>query len=1283
MERRKRRWWTRGISWLSLVAITGALLSGLFQLAVAMAPGYRDVIAQRASVALGQPVQVDLLSLRWRWLWPLLELNGVRLLDAHTQQPIVDINRIRLGFALGALLRGQWVPGEVEVQGLTLALQLTADGSLKLKGRVQNEPPPRFDAIAAQLKRFSRLRAEAVALSIEDLKNPAASFTAQLQRGDLRLDAQGFELRLEMQAAELIASRLRLRAGITGDLATPAVWQGRWTLDASGLVAGKPLQARWPALAALQASEAAISAAGDWQHGQPGAAELSLRAKTLSLHNSRNSLLREVDLGLHYRPSDHGGTIDLVPLRLTGSKGAWPTTSARLEWRRDGAQDTAMTQWSINSDFLRLDDLAPWAAAFWPAGKPLTPETLRSLRGDLNTLEGRMQLSAGGPPRYSLHTLFTEVAARWPEHIGVKGLSGELSLEHHRGQIKLRGEDISLDLPKTFEKPQRLTRLGAEAQWQRESSGWRVNMPRLEWTLLGSRGRSHAELRLPDEGSPSLKLDARFDVADITALKPLMPLRWGQPLKDWLDRALVRGRVSNAVLAIDGPLADFPFHKNPTGQWSLLLPVANARLEYHRDWPGADQLAATLRFKGNGLQFDVQRALISGVAVTRAKGGIADFSEAPLLLDGTALGEAPFYYRFLQASPLATRLQSLLSHTEVAGQAETDVHLEIPLHTGSGHKTLVRGEVRLLGNSLRHDALDRPVVDITGSLRFGGGIGVAADHLAGQFYGLPVSAHIAAGGEQIDTLYARFRVDYVLDDGLAARYVPRWLKPQLRGESDWRLAIPLAGPRSGRVLLESDLVGMAATLPVPLGKTADEALPLRLELISDDSAPLRIVGEITDRLGLAVRFERPHAGEALGIRGIAVHLGDGEAASNAAEDGLRISGRFDTLAPSDWRDLLVAIRGDSAAGTQSSETLPFLGADLSAKRLRLAEFDTPEVRVQARREHGGYIATLQGSGTAGTLRLNTKGDALGGAFTTLRLEAAPKTTATSPVEPSAPIDPQRAPTLDLQVDALDIGGKPFGALTLVSERSPNGQRLRTLTLDGGIASLKVDGEWRRSGGQTEAQTRFTLASDDLAGTLTALGFAPTVSGRNAKIGGDLVWPAAARGFDWAQGRGTVDIAVEDGALRTVDPGSTSRVLGLLNFYALPRRLTLDFGDVVSKGLGFDRIEGQFQLANGVAHTEGLIVDGPSLKMEVRGDVGLAAHDYNQIITVTPNTSGITLGALLIGGAATVAVPVLPIIAVIANQVIDRPLTQVTQLTYGLTGSWDNPEIKKLDPAAKP
>ena len=343
------------------------------------------------------------------------------------------------------------------------------------------------------------------------------------------------------------------------------------------------------------------------------------------------------------------------------------------------------------------------------------------------------------------------------------------------------------------------------------------------------------------------------------------------------------------------------------------------------------------------------------------------------------------------------------------------------------------------------------------------------------------------------------------------------------------------------------------------------------------------------------------------------------------------------------------------------------------------------MRIEARREYGGYVAELRGPGTEGRARMSTKGDALTGRFSALRLLPLPKQpTAVAAAEADeVPLDPRDAPTLDLAVEALEIGGRSFGALSLASDRSGNGQTLRQFTLKGGIASLDASGEWRRAGGLTEARSKFLLASDDLAGTLEALGFAPNISGRDAKIEGELTWPAAARGFDWAQGRGTVALQVESGALRTVDPGGGGRVLGLFNFYALPRRLTLDFGDVVSQGLGFDRIEGTFALANGVAHTDNLTVRGPSVKIDVHGDVGLAAQNYNQIITVTPNTSGLTFGALLLGGASALAAPVLPIIAVIANQVIDKPLAQVTQISYGLTGSWEDPAIRKIEPAAEP
>jgi uncharacterized protein (TIGR02099 family) len=1129
--------------------------------------------------------------------------------------------------------------------------------------------------VADQLKRFTRLRATAVRLSIDDLAHPGPVAEATLQRGDLRITPQGFEWRGDLTAPGLLAERVRLRAGFTGDLARPEDWRGRWSLEASGLEMGALLVRRWPDLARVKFTEARLNAAGDWQQGRPGASEVALTAQELQLDGPRVSMLRGVDVGFHYRPAAGGATLDIAPLRLTGSRGVWPTATARVEWRPD---ETGVGHaWSFSSEFLRLDDLAPWATALWRGAKEPHRTMLASLHGDLSGFEGRWQRDAAGP-RYRLHGRFAGLGGRWPETVAAEGLDGEITADENNGRLSLHPSAAALTLPQLIEQTARFDKLGAEVQWQRNSTGWALSLPQFEWALLGSSGEGHAELRLTEGRSPELKLASDFSARDVAALKPLMPRRWGQPLKDWLERAVVRGRISGAKLAIEGPLADFPYHRNPTGRWSLRLPVSGARLEYQPDWPGVDQLSATLEFAGNGLRFSAPRGVVSGVAVTGASGQIEAFDTSPLVIDASTRGEAAAYYAFVRGSPLASRLSALVNRSEADGLTEVDVHLEVPLHHIEGQHTVARGEVRLADNVLRHEALDAPITGIQGVLRFGGGVGVAAERLEGRLRNTPITARIAPDSEGADTLSARFSVEQGEDAPLPSHYLPRWLRSRLSGRSDWQLALPLAGHKAGWVRLSSDLVGTAAALPPPLAKPADTAWPMALELHGDDTVPLALQGTVGQLIGLAMRFARPRPG-ALAVQSLNLRFGRG-APAWLAETGVRIDGELASADPRDWRGLLRELQSAAGSGAPGGgDALPLLEATLGIRQLQLAGFAVPEVRVTLRREYGGYAARFEGPGTLGSGKLSAKGDALSGQFTMLRLTPLPKAaTATTALIEETPMDPREAPTLDLTVDALEIGERPFGRLELRSEYQGSGQVLRHASLRGGIAELEASGEWRRAGGMTEARSRFTLDSDDLAGTLESLGFAPNISGRDAHIVGDLTWPGAVRGFDWAQERGTVDLSVASGALRSVDPGGGGRVLGLFNFYALPRRLTLDFGDVVSRGLGFDRIEGQFQLADGVAHTDNLTVRGPSVRIEVHGDVGLARHDYNQVITVTPNTSGLTFGALLLGGATAVAAPVLPIIAVIANQVIDRPLAQVTQLSYGLTGSWDNPEIRKIE-----
>ena len=92
------------------------------------------------------------------------------------------------------------------------------------------------------------------------------------------------------------------------------------------------------------------------------------------------------------------------------------------------------------------------------------------------------------------------------------------------------------------------------------------------------------------------------------------------------------------------------------------------------------------------------------------------------------------------------------------------------------------------------------------------------------------------------------------------------------------------------------------------------------------------------------------------------------------------------------------------------------------------------------------------------------------------------------------------------------------------------------------------------------------------------------------------------------------------------------MLGLFNFFALPRRFGLDFRDVTASGLAFDTLSGRFDLGGGNAVTDDLTVNGPSLRVEVDGRIGLAAQDYDQRIRIYPDVSGgMTIGGAVLGG----------------------------------------------------
>jgi uncharacterized protein YhdP len=136
-------------------------------------------------------------------------------------------------------------------------------------------------------------------------------------------------------------------------------------------------------------------------------------------------------------------------------------------------------------------------------------------------------------------------------------------------------------------------------------------------------------------------------------------------------------------------------------------------------------------------------------------------------------------------------------------------------------------------------------------------------------------------------------------------------------------------------------------------------------------------------------------------------------------------------------------------------------------------------------------------------------------------------------------------------------------------------------------------------------------------------------------------------------------------------------LGLASLAELRRRLALDFSDLTDKGFAFDTIRGGFDIRDGSARTEDMLVKGPAAEIGLIGRVGLKNHDYDQTAVVTGNVSS-TLPL-----AAFAAGPVVGGVVLLFTQVFKQPLKGLVRGYYRITGSWDSPIVERIKSADAP
>ncbi|MFN2330040.1 MAG: AsmA-like C-terminal region-containing protein [Chromatocurvus sp.] len=168
------------------------------------------------------------------------------------------------------------------------------------------------------------------------------------------------------------------------------------------------------------------------------------------------------------------------------------------------------------------------------------------------------------------------------------------------------------------------------------------------------------------------------------------------------------------------------------------------------------------------------------------------------------------------------------------------------------------------------------------------------------------------------------------------------------------------------------------------------------------------------------------------------------------------------------------------------------------------------------------------------------------------------------------------------------------------------------------------------------------------------------------------WPDAPSEFGLQQLSGDLDLNVRDGHIRDVRPGA-GRILGLFSLTEIPRRLSLDFGDLFQQGLVFNSIRARFYLEGGAAFTDSLLVLSPAAEIQISGRTGLVDRDYDQEMRVLPAVGGSLplAGALAAGPAGAAA-------GLLMQGVFNDPLRRAAATRYRIRGSWESPEVDLVE-----
>lgn len=836
-----------------------------------------------------------------------------------------------------------------------------------------------------------------------------------------------------------------------------------------------------------------------------------------------------------------------------------------------------------------------------------------------------------------------------------------------------------------------------------------------------------------------LDLTARLGQSDLTKVARYLPTGIHKNARDYVRDLLISGTASEVDFKIKGEVWDIPAAKPLQGDFRIAAKFNNARIAYvpkrllgvgDLPWPELQKVNGDIVIDRSSLNVKSTNAEVvgfPGIALAQSVVTIPDLSLA--VVQVAAQGKSPMadVLGFVNKSPLYGITSQALSRTVATGSGEFKVDLSLPI--GDFAKTRVKGDVVFLGNDVRMTP-DTPLLSLAkGVVRFtekgfaiqdaqatmfGGEVKFEGGNLVGVDL-LPAtqSKGVAIRGQGVATAQGLQRASEL-------SFIPILAK-NATGSTSYSAQLRF-GQEMTEVSVQTNLQGMALSLPAPFNKPAQASWPLKFDntLLETSLTPERDGKvRVKDSLRLTVekiadlKLVRDISGNVPKVIRGSMSVGlEGSEATPEPANAVAANINIDRLDVDEWSRFFASLQtGATGTATKSNvatntnqqmfdELIPSSIA-VRTKELIIEGRKFENIVIGGSREGSVWRANMEAKQLSGYLEYRQPTSASAGGRIYARLARLVIGDAqVKDVEKLLDEQPVSIPAIDLVVEDFELKGRKFGRIEVDAvnrvTNTANGSegtrvwRLNKLNVTMPEAKLAANGFWAyREAARNDMTSKgeasllntierrttgidFKLDISDSGQLLERFGFNGVVRGGKGKLEGQLTWRGSPLAMNYPSLAGQFNIQIDNGQFLKVEPG-VAKLLSVLSMQSIVKRLSFDFRDVFSEGFVFDLFRGDVTIDRGIATTNNLQISGVNavILMDGKSDIAAGTQDIRVVYAPEVNAG---IASLLVASAIN---PAIGLGTFLAQLFLRQPLIEAVTKEFKVQGTWADPIVNEV------